>query len=584
MTARAATAIVALWSTVLAAVILAPLLSGGYLLLRDAVATPRSYLTDSALGVGDAAPRAVPQDAAIAAASRFVDGGLLVTGLTLAGLIAAGLGAALLARRILADVIAGSGLPAMLVAATVAVWNPYVAERLLQGHWSLLVGYGMLPWTVLAVMAAARAGSTRERVGAIAGVAACLGIAGLTPTGVVLATVIALVTAAAVGRGGERLRWATLIVVGAAVAASPWVIAGLGAQSSADPSGAAAFAARAEPWLGTIGSLAGLGGIWNSAAVPGSRSTGWAAVATALLALIVAAGMWRASTRLTGPHRRAAVALFMLAVTAVVVIALAATGPGTRLVAALGDTVPGAGLFRDGQKWMALAMPGYAVAAAALVTMARRTVLVGAAVLVAVIAPLPDLAFGVGAQVRAVHYPDDWATVAAAIDGPGAVVVLPEGMFRRFPYSGEAPVLDPAPRMLPNDVVQTGDLPVGGTTVLGEGARARQIYDAAAAGQSAELARLGVGWVLIENTADPGAAPLPAFDPPLTTVVDTPELTLLRVDEPVVFPRSRTTAVVAHLIWAALIVGGILVALGARLLPVRAGRPGPVRPSEPGRS
>jgi len=29
---------------------------------------------------------------------------------------------------------------------TLAIWNPYVAERLLQGHWSLLLGYGCLPW------------------------------------------------------------------------------------------------------------------------------------------------------------------------------------------------------------------------------------------------------------------------------------------------------------------------------------------------------------------------------------------------------------------------------------------------------
>ena len=42
--------------------ILGPLLGPGYLLLRDAVSTPRSYLTDSALGLTDAAARAVPQD------------------------------------------------------------------------------------------------------------------------------------------------------------------------------------------------------------------------------------------------------------------------------------------------------------------------------------------------------------------------------------------------------------------------------------------------------------------------------------------------------------------------------------------
>ena len=48
----------ALYSLALAVVVLGPLLvSPGYLLLRDAVSTPRSFLTDSALGLTDAAAR-----------------------------------------------------------------------------------------------------------------------------------------------------------------------------------------------------------------------------------------------------------------------------------------------------------------------------------------------------------------------------------------------------------------------------------------------------------------------------------------------------------------------------------------------
>ncbi|MFY9489458.1 MAG: hypothetical protein WAP49_01115, partial [Mycobacterium sp.] len=49
--------------------ITAPLLAPGYLLLRDAVSTPRSYLSDAAIGLGESAPRAVPQDFAIAVLS-----------------------------------------------------------------------------------------------------------------------------------------------------------------------------------------------------------------------------------------------------------------------------------------------------------------------------------------------------------------------------------------------------------------------------------------------------------------------------------------------------------------------------------
>ncbi|MCK5757167.1 MAG: hypothetical protein KAH46_31125, partial [Mycobacterium sp.] len=55
-----------------------PLLSPGYLLLRDAVSTPRSYLSDAALGATQAAPRALPQDFAVAVTSHVLDGGVVV--------------------------------------------------------------------------------------------------------------------------------------------------------------------------------------------------------------------------------------------------------------------------------------------------------------------------------------------------------------------------------------------------------------------------------------------------------------------------------------------------------------------------
>ncbi|NUP29951.1 MAG: hypothetical protein HOQ44_25290, partial [Nocardia sp.] len=66
------------YSLLLTLLVTAPLLRPGYQLLRDAVSTPRSYPTDAALGLGDAAPRAVPQDGLLAALSPVVDGGLIV--------------------------------------------------------------------------------------------------------------------------------------------------------------------------------------------------------------------------------------------------------------------------------------------------------------------------------------------------------------------------------------------------------------------------------------------------------------------------------------------------------------------------
>lgn len=59
--------------------------------------------------------------------------------------------------------------------------------------------------------------------------------------------------------------------------------------------------------------------------------------------------------------------LALLGACAVVLPALAATGPGTALLEVVVQAVPGSGLLRDGQKWVALAVPLFATCAAALV-------------------------------------------------------------------------------------------------------------------------------------------------------------------------------------------------------------------------
>ncbi|BEK99316.1 hypothetical protein NSK11_contig00011-0068 [Nocardia seriolae] len=633
------------YSLLLAAIVLGPLLGPGYLLLRDAVSTPRSYLTDSALGLGDAAPRAVPQDALIATLSPVVDGGIIVKAIVLAALWLEGWGAAALARDLLR-----ASLAPQLVAATVTVWNPYVAERLLQGHWSLLTGYAALPWIAL-LCARLREAPPSGTLGTWAALTGCLAVAGLTPTGSLLAGLVAIILV------GKRNLPATVALW--ILSAAPWLTATALSSSGAapsDPAGVAAFAARAEPWLGTLGSLAGLGGIWNSTAVPDSRTTFFALVGTILLLAVVATGLRAVlgpgasgapGNNLSGSDRSEPAAgadrdesssdggrigratgsrtartvrrrLVWLAVAAVVLPALGATGWGLAAGEFLVTRVPGAGLLRDTQKYAALAVPAYALCAAAgcrtvarwvsamagnnrvtadaraTATMAAatttdtdtataiaagattigtpaagsgRTRMAGAAALLIglILLALPDLAWGVGGALRPVHYPAGWERVAALVDGTGDVAVLPGGMFRKFGYSGDAPVLDPAPRMLRRDVLQTGELPVRGGVVAGEGQRARRVEKALSRGTTAEkLADLGVGWVLVEGRT-PGPlgeskATLAQLDP----VYSDSDLQLYRVPGDIATndasPESRQVSGAAHLLWAVLLVGGLLTA------------------------
>ena len=536
------------WSLALSLLVMGPLLAPGYLLLRDAVSTPRSYLTDAALGLSEAAPRALPQDFAVAVLSSVVDGGVVVKALLLAGLWLAGWGSA----RLVATVLPDAGLPAQVVAATLAIWNPYVAERLLQGHWSLLVGYGCLPWVAVAVL------RLRDGDGNWWPLVGFTAVAGLTPTGLMLAATVALVCCAAPGTG--RPRWACGgVALGAAVlGALPWLVASTagGSLASSPAVGVQAFAARAEPGLGTLVSLAGLGGIWNGDAVPDSRTTVFAVVATVVLLAVVAVGLPVVI------RRPAAVPLLVLAVVAVVGPALMATGPGLAAVESIMRTVPGLGVLRDGQKWVALAVPGYALAAgAAVVTKRDRIPAVATAAVccAALLAVLPDLAWGVGGKMTAVRYPAGWQTVAAAINAdPRPVAVLPPDSMRVFAWSGAAPVLDPLPRWVAADVLSTGDLIIGGQTIPGEGTRAREVQRLLLDGaDAAALRRAGVGWVVVEG-------PAPALDLPVAH--HDADLTLYRVggDQPPAAHRGLLIG--AHLVWA----GAIAVAvLGAGVAAVR---------------
>ncbi|WP_254206984.1 hypothetical protein [Nocardia alni] len=569
------------------------MLGPGYLLLRDAVSTPRSFMTDSALGLGDAAPRAVPQDWLLAVTSAVVDGGIVVKAILVGALWAAGWGAAVLARRLLRV-----SLGPQLVAATVAVWNPYVAERLLQGHWSLLTGYAALPWTVVAA-GRIRGGSPGGRASAWLVLGGCLAAAGLTPTGGILAGCVALPLVGRRNLPGALALWC--------VASAPWLVAaalsGAGTQAS-DPAGIAAFAARAEPGLATIGSLAGLGGIWNAQAVPGSRTTLFALFGTIVLLALVISGIRLVADGSNSRYRettpsdpaqdvRARRTLLFLAGVAIVLPALGATGWGLHIGEYLVARIPGVGLLRDTQKYVALAMPAYALCAAAGCRALaarfsgdpktpdtatdeedgaggiRATAMTATLFIALLIVVLPDLAWGVGGVLRPVHYPAAWRQVAARMDGPGDVAVLPGGMFREFTYSADVPVLDPAPRMVPRDVLQTGELPVRGGTVSGEGVRAGEVEGLLLRGAApSELAARGVGWLLVEH-ATPG--PLGASKSTvarLDPVYSDRYLSLYRVPGPAdLTTKSHATdrriAIAAHLVWAVLLVAPLALVLPA---------------------
>lgn len=582
------------WTASLTAVELAQLAHPGHLLVRDAVSTPRTFPTASALGLGDAPPRAVPQEWLLVILTTVVDGGVVVRVLLAASLIAAGIGFG----RLAAAVVPRARLAGTLAAATVGIWNPFVAERLSQGHWSLLASLAALPWLTLAALRLCA--DRRATPTPVVSIGLWSAVAGLTPTGSLLAAAVLLAFLPRALRrtttpgGGTRHRR----ILGAAVlwlaTAAPWLTAAAlgGGATTASARSAELFAGRAEPGLGTLGSLAGLGGIWNADAVPGSRTTPWAAVATAVLLTVVAAGgvaLGRAAGGRPGLRGRVGPSVpgrtelgrgrplrpvWALAAAGILLPALAATAPGLVVAGWAVETIPGAALFRDTQKWVALAVPAYAITAAAATgaiaarlgrgRVARNGRVVrlaaGATIVTAVIAPLPDLV--ALDALRPVAYPPGWVATAGSVRGPGDALLLPAGQIRRYSFA-HAPAVDPLPRLLRVDTLTDTALRVDGVLVDdapdSRAARARRA--AAAPDGAVALAALGVGWVVVEGEPPP----LPAG---LEIASATSGLTVYAVPGPITGhtpdAARRAAAIAAHLAWIAVGLGCAASALRTR--------------------
>ncbi len=470
-----------LWIVVLALFVLGPVLAPGFVLSYDMVWVPHlEMLRADVWGLGSGVPRAVPSDAVVAVLGLVLPQQFVQKALLLTALIVAGRGGAALARDL--------GTPARWAAATLMVWNPFVAERLGLGHWPLLLAYGATPWLVLAV---------RDR--RIARATLLLAVTALTPVSGVMGVVIALV----VGRSRDAWRWALL---GLAVNA-PWIVAAMSSPAGlgSDPAGVEVFTVRGAgstpAWL----ELTALGGVWNGDVVPPSRETVVATVLTVLFLAVVVAGLvqgWRRDRREVGP----------LVVMWVVGCAVALAGvlvPG--LLEQLVDHVPGAGLVRDGSRWVVLMVPATVVGFARFVAMVAanpRHATAGWLVALAMpIALVPDLGWGLAGRLDAVHYPPEWAevsTVLSAQDGPGDLLSLPFSAFRAPSWNQDRPVLDPAGRYFDRVTVTNDTLQVGDVEVAGEDPRAARIGRALLADDWTEVADAGVGFVVLDTSA-PGA-------------------------------------------------------------------------------
>ncbi|MEW9547222.1 hypothetical protein [Nonomuraea sp. NPDC050783] len=522
----------ALLGLALGCLALGPGLGRGFALLHDMVFVPDPRFSAWTFGLAGGAARMVPSDALVTALAQVLPAEL-VQKLILLGIFVLGCSGA--------AVLAPSGsLGPRLVAGAFYVWNPYVAERLLIGQWALLLGYAGLPWVVRAVW------SGRRRALAVLPAAAG-GFAAMTVT-----ALTALPVALARGLGRERGAAArpvprsavrsvvviaarpVLVTAGVLVAFSlPWlVVTALRPEGlAADPVGVAAFAARADTPFGTVGSLLSLGGIWNAHAVPPGYGTWAGALARLLLVLAGVAAFLRSDL----PFRRG---LGAAAVTGVLVACAGVSEPGRVAYQQVVGWWGGFAVFRDAQQFVAPLALAAALGLGALTgRVAGRRTWVGAMALVPV-AVLPTLAWGALGTLDAVPYPGSWSAARAVIErdpAPGDVLVLPFESYRRFPWNGGRPVLDPAQRFFAvpgRRVVSNDAVRVGSLVVASEDPRAREI-EHVLEGPSPDLPGAGIRYVIVDAGTGEERARFALWLRRAHVLVDDRDLRLYRFDEPV---------------------------------------------------
>jgi hypothetical protein len=532
-----------MWAVLLAVLLLGPALGPGYLLSYDLVWVPHLAMRSDFLGFGTALPRAVPSDAVIAVLDNVVPAQVLEKLALLLPLVAAGIGASRLV---------GGSTTARLTAVTLAIWNPFTAERLGIGHWTVLVGYGVLPWLVLAGRETRSSGRMPARTWALTAVG------GLSASAGVVSALGLLVSGWSSPR---RLARADLTLLSCAVLGNaPWLAAGLLHAGDATGGGASVFALHPEGHLPAPLAALGLGGIWNAQVVPGSRTTFLAWISLLLLLGLGAAGVrtWRRQ-----PDAGRLQVLWGL-------------GFGIALLTWLlpGATewwaghVPGGGLVRDGTRTLGLCLPVYAGLPSVGVEVladrvghgdaeVRRLVAAAGALLPVIL--LYDIAWGLSGDLRSAHFPGSWAAARSAggVSG-GDLLVLPLTAYRAPEWNHGRPVLDPLGRYLAADYVAGDALLVDGREVPGEDPRVRGAGRALAlpspAGRTRALLDLGIQAVAVER--DAGRPATPELD--ATVVADGPDLLVerLRGDAR---PRRVPT-------WHRIVVGTAWTAYGAVLI------------------
>lgn len=580
------------WPPVLAiasaVLVLGPALGRGLVQSYDIAWSPDARWTPAILGLDAPAPRVVPSDAVVTAIGLVIGPSLTQKAILVGILLGASLGAHRL--LVLGSRTAGTSAPGVgagMLVILLAQWNPFVAQRLIVGQWTVLLGYCLIPWAWIAVLRWSRGGS-------VAAPAAVLVAAGLGGANTWLMIVCALGPSVLViqvlrrragpeeslpqGVNADGRQWAptrrrvpgsrtpsALALIAVALgSAACWALPAL-AVGSARPGGAGAtgvpgldaFAARSDSRYGFVGSLLSGGGIWNPFAQGAERGD---PVASTVILLVAVAALVLLVHRVRR-HDVLATVLLAGALPALALAMLSAWEPARGLWSVLVNATPGGGLLRDSQKLVAPWVVAFVVAAGLGMQSALRRhpewTLAGGALALLPIPLAATMVWGFHGRFDAVPVPPDIRTVASRLSAApsGQVGLLPWSQYLRYPWNSGRTSVSVVPRMLDQPVLHADSLPLSGGVVAGENRRAAAVDRQIAAGADpiAAVRAQGVRYLWWEQT---GGAERPRLPADARVLVDTPSIVVAEfpgADDgpPVDHPFLRATGAAASFVTAA---------------------------------
>ncbi|RIK04451.1 MAG: hypothetical protein DCC49_13370 [Acidobacteria bacterium] len=446
-----------------------PLLRPGYPFAFDMSFGPVMRVPPEAYGLGGDFGRRLPVFLVLAGASSVVSPAMLARLILVAIPYLGGLGMHRLSPA--------TREPSRYFAGLLYAVNPFVFERLVAGHWHILLGYALLPWALPALLTWAR-GAER---GSLIRAGLWLGILGSVSFAVASIAFFVVLLAVLILRSSSiviRLRATAGILLLFLATNATWLVAALVRLGDIDKFTQLdfrAFLVRGESSWAAAGNVLRLTGFFREDFRSPALSTTAGLILFGVVAVLVALGIvaaWR--SKCLGTR----MAPFLVGVGAIAV--MAALGERAPILGpALGwlyPRIPGMQIFRESQKIAGLVVLVYAIfgslGADVVLTSPEKdrepesqpvgmralaaTIVMAAVVVLIPLAWTPGVFAGAGGRVVVSEYPAGWheAEVALGAAGDGRTLVLPWHVHMPLSFTNGRTNLNPAGDFFTKDLVQ----------------------------------------------------------------------------------------------------------------------------------